>query len=95
MALRYKRRLIQHLQHDSYEPKGVEALADELRIEDEHVFTEEVQQLVTEGELEVDDKGRVRLPSVGSMGGEITGEFKGTDRGFGFVRPENLSLIHI
>ncbi len=87
MALRYKRRLLSHLQHDDYTPKGVEALADELRIDDTHELAEEVQQLVDAGELEVDDAGRVQLPTIGSMGSEITGEFRGTDRGFGFLRP--------
>lgn len=91
MAMRYRRTLMQHLQHDTYEPKVVEALAEELRIEDVHEFAEEVQALVDEGELDVDQSGRVRLPSVGSMGGEIVGEFKGTDRGFGFVRPESTT----
>ena len=90
MALRYKRRLIQHLKHDSYEPKGVEALAAELRIEEPHIFAEEVQSLVDAGEVDVDSAGRVRLPSLGSLDGEVIGEFKGTDRGFGFVRTESM-----
>ena len=90
MALRYKRRLIQHLKHDSYEPKGVEALAAELRIEEPHIFAEEVQTLVDAGEVDVDSAGRVRLPSLGSLDGEVIGEFKGTDRGFGFVRTESM-----
>jgi ribonuclease R len=89
MALRYKRQLMQHLQHDDYKPKVVEALAEELRIDDAVVLAEEVQQLVDAGELAVDDAGRVRLPSLGDMGGEIVGEFKGTDRGFGFVKPRS------
>lgn len=89
MALRFKRRLIQHLQHDGYEPKGVEALAEELRIDEVEILGQEIQQLVDEGELTVDSSGRVRLPSLADAGGEIVGEFKGTDRGFGFVKPES------
>lgn len=89
MALRFKKRLLQHLKHEGYEPKIVEALAEELRVDDTHAFAEEVQALIDAGEVDADDAGRVRLPSVGSMGGEIRGEFKGTDRGFGFVRPES------
>jgi len=89
MALRYKRRLIQHLQHEGYEPKAVGDLAEELRVDDAHVFAEEVRQLVEAGELDVDDAGRLRLPSLAAMGGEIVGEFRGTDRGFAFVRPES------
>jgi ribonuclease R len=89
MALRYKRRLIQHLQHEEYDPKPVEQLAEELRIDDPAVFGDEVRQLVEQGELEVDDAGRVRLPSLASSGGEIVGEFRGTDRGFAFVKPQS------
>lgn len=89
MALRYKRQLIQHLQHDDYKPRVVEELAEELRIDDAVGLAEEVQQLVDEGELAVDDAGRVRLPSLGDLDGEIVGEFRGTDRGFGFLRPES------
>ncbi|HZW10578.1 MAG TPA: VacB/RNase II family 3'-5' exoribonuclease [Phycisphaerales bacterium] len=89
MALRYKRRLIQHLQHEDYDPKGVERLAEELRIDDAAVFADEVRQLVQQGEIEIDDSGRVRLPSLASMGGELVGEFRGTDRGFAFVKPQS------
>ena len=89
MALRYQRRLIQHLQHDGYQPKRVEALAEELRIEDPDVFAQEVQQLIDAGDIDADEAGKIRLPSLGSMGGEIIGEFRGTDRGFAFIRPQN------
>lgn len=91
MAMRYKRRLMQHLRHDSYDPKRADALAEELRIEDPGVFADEVRAMADAGEIEVDSSGRVRLPSLGSMGGEVFGEFRGTDRGFGFVRTESLA----
>ncbi len=90
MALRYKRRLIQHLKHDTYDPKGVEGLIEELRIDDPEVFADEVKAMVEAGDIDTDSKGRLRLPSVGSLGGEVFGEFRGTDRGFGFVRTESM-----
>ncbi len=88
MSLRHERRLLQHLEHEDYAPKSVEALAEELRVEDTHAFAEEVERLVEAGTVEVDERGRVRLPSLASAGGEIVGTFRGTDRGFGFVEPD-------
>ncbi len=88
MMHRYKKRLFSHLSHENYKPKVLEEIADELRIEDLETLREEVQQLIEEGELAVDDAGRIRLPSLADGGDEIVGEYRGTDRGFGFVVPE-------
>ena len=86
MALRYKKRLLDHLQHRSYTPRKLGDLARDLGVEDFTGFSEAVDQLAEEGVLELSDGGLVSLPSIGDQGGEVTGTIKKNPKGFGFVR---------
>jgi len=89
MALRYRSRLLAHLQHRDYTPRTISELVLDLNIEDRQDFARAIDQLVEEGVIEVGDAGNVRLPSVGGAGGEITGTFKRHPKGFGFVSPDD------
>ncbi|MBL8762917.1 MAG: VacB/RNase II family 3'-5' exoribonuclease [Phycisphaerae bacterium] len=91
MPLKYRRRLLGHLQHEGYEPASVKTLAADLRVpEDEFAdFEGAVRELKDRGELMLDPQGMVRLPRLGS---EVTGVFKKNARGFGFIVPERASV---
>jgi ribonuclease R len=89
MALKYKRRLLAHLQHRSYTPRKIDDLARDLGIDDESEFADAVDQLADEGLLEVSETGLIGLPSLADQGGEVVGTFKRTPKGFGFVRTDD------
>ncbi|MEN0020928.1 MAG: hypothetical protein AAF747_08610, partial [Planctomycetota bacterium] len=86
--MRYADRLIVHLGDDAYEPRTLEAIAEELRIADTETLEHEALDLARDGIVDIDSKGLVQLPSLESLGSEFVGTFKGTTRGFGFVTPE-------
>jgi ribonuclease R len=88
MPLRYKRRLLAHLAHKSYTPATIETLIQDLGIEDHGEFKSAIDTLAGEGVVEVTDRGHIRLPSLGSLKGEVIGTFSKNPRGFGFVEPE-------
>ncbi len=87
MPLRYTRRLMDHLRHETYIPGPADRLAEELGVEaaERSVFQEAVQQLAAEGSLVIDAAGKLKLPAIGD---EVVGTFKKNPRGFGFVKPE-------
>ena len=89
MALKYRRRLLDHLAHESYSPRRKADLAKDLAVDDEAEFGEALAQLEEEGVLEISEGGLVTLPSVGGQGGEIEGSFKLNPKGFGFVRTDD------
>ncbi|RMH12455.1 MAG: VacB/RNase II family 3'-5' exoribonuclease [Planctomycetota bacterium] len=89
MSLRYRSRLLAHLSHEGYEPKGREALAAELgAMEDRDEFLAALDDFHREGLIDIDSNGAVRLASLPDRG-ELTGTFRGTSKGFGFVQPDN------
>jgi ribonuclease R len=87
MPLQYEKRLLRHLAHESYEPKPVDALAEELGIEDIADFARAIDELAERGTIAIGTGDRIALPGLPDEG-ELTGEFRGTAKGFGFVRPE-------
>ncbi|MFN0131859.1 MAG: ribonuclease R family protein [Phycisphaerales bacterium] len=91
MPLRFKRRLLDHLQHRSYTPRKLEDLARDLGIDDAEGddFAQAIDDMADEGTLEITDNGLVRLPSVGQQGGEVEGTFKRNPKGFGFVSTDD------
>jgi ribonuclease R len=90
MALKYKRRLLEHLQHRTYTPRGLDELARDLGFEDEvGDFGRALEQMEEDGLIEISQHGLVSLPSVGDQGGEVTGIFKRNPKGFGFVRTDD------
>ena len=84
MSLRYTKRILDHLKHEHYDPGTVERLGADLNIPEAELpaFREAVEHLAKQGALVLDGSGRVRLPS---MGDEVTGVFRKTARGFGFI----------
>ncbi|MEM7755873.1 MAG: VacB/RNase II family 3'-5' exoribonuclease [Planctomycetota bacterium] len=88
MALKYKHRVLQHVSHPTYEPKAVGPLAVELGFGDHlQEFKDAVFALRDEHKIGIDDDGVVTLPSLPDEG-EMTGVFRGTAKGFGFVESE-------
>ncbi|MBZ0173119.1 MAG: VacB/RNase II family 3'-5' exoribonuclease, partial [Phycisphaerales bacterium] len=71
----------------TYEPKAVGPLALELGFKDDmQAFKDAVFALRDEGQLGIDDDGVVTLPHMPDRG-ELTGIFRGSAKGFGFVEP--------
>jgi len=92
MALKYQHRVLQHLRHPTYEPKAVGPLAVELGFgEDLQAFKDAVFALRDEDKVGIDDEGVVTLPSLPDKG-ELTGVFRGTAKGFGFVESEQKTV---
>lgn len=89
--MRYTRQILDHIAHDDYTPRGVEALARDLRAEDVEAFRAEVLRLADEGLVEVSAAGHIALPSLADRGGEVVGRFRANERGFGFVIPERAA----
>jgi ribonuclease R len=89
MSLKYRRRLLDHLRHESYTPRRLDELARDLQVDDQAEFGEAIEELADEGVIDVSEGGLVSLPSVGEQGGEIEGIFKKNPKGFGFVKTDD------
>lgn len=87
MPDRYSRRLIDHLQHDSYAPADIPTLAHDLGVEpaETALFAHAVDALAKANRLMIDAEGRVTLPPAGET---IVGVLRKNQRGFGFVVPQ-------
>ncbi len=90
MPLRFKKRLLAHLRHDTYTPSDIDLLAEDLRIDPDErgIFAQAVRELSEAGDLVVGAGELVTLPP---MGNEVIGQFRGTSKGFGFIIPEDVS----
>lgn len=89
MTDRYQRRVLDHLKHDSYQAARISELADDLGIQaaDREVFADAVKAMAEEGKIDIAGDGRVTLPSLARLNGEVVGTFRKNQRGFGFVQP--------
>ncbi|MEM9065516.1 MAG: VacB/RNase II family 3'-5' exoribonuclease [Planctomycetota bacterium] len=85
--LTYRDRLIRHLSGGSYEPVPIVQLIEDLRIDDPEGFRGALRAFKDSGLIEIDDDGRVTLPSLPTEG-EIEGVFRANPKGFGFVQTE-------
>lgn len=87
MPLRFTGRIVAHLTHTNYKPVDAGAIAKDLRVDREsrEAFDEAISILQSEGKIEIDNRGVVRLPGFGD---EVVGTFRLNNRGFGFVQPE-------
>ena len=76
MPLRFTRRILDHLAHPGYRPSPVGDVQRDLRVdaEDQPLFAEAIERLESEGRVELDPQGVVRLPSWGD---EAVGGFGG------------------
>ncbi len=88
MPHRYTTRLLAHIGHDRYTPTNVAQIIDDLQIDDPEAFRAELAEIAEEGLVRVNDQGMVTLPSFGDGKQVIEGEFRGTTKGFGFVRTD-------
>ncbi|MFM9996105.1 MAG: ribonuclease R family protein [Phycisphaerales bacterium] len=90
MSLRYRLRLLDHLQHKTYSPRKLEQLAQDLGIDEPEDFARAVRDMADEGVVHISPGGLVSLPSLAGMikesEGVLEGVFKKNPRGFGFVR---------
>lgn len=86
MPSRFKKRILTHLSHASYEPTEITLLAEELGVEpgDFKAFEIAVREMQGQGQLVYGDSRFVTLPP---MGREVIGEFRRNPRGFGFIVP--------
>lgn len=86
----HKARILQHVKHKSYQPRRIEALAEELNIapEDLPAFQQAVEELIDAGQVVLGSTDSVSLPPIGKT---LTGKFRLNDRGFGFIIPESLN----
>jgi ribonuclease R len=90
MPERFKHRILQHVTHKAYEPRRIEALADELQVDaaDREDFAKTIAALVQEGQVVVGASETVALPPIGR---EIVGRFRRHERGFGFLIPDVIN----
>jgi hypothetical protein len=87
MSLRYRKRLLEHLRHDTYTPRRAEALVSDLKIDDPQDFAQALKDLEGEGIIHVSESGLIGLPSLAGSD-EIIGTLRKNPKGFGFVQPE-------
>ncbi|MEM9166041.1 MAG: VacB/RNase II family 3'-5' exoribonuclease [Planctomycetota bacterium] len=90
MPLRFKSRLLAHLRHERYVPTNVAQLTADLEVDDPDEFRDAVRALTDEGAIVVSDSGMVTLPSYADGPRVIEGEFRGTSKGFGFVKTDQM-----
>lgn len=88
MPSRFKNRLLAHISHERYTPANVAQIIDDLGIDDPPGFRAELAVIAEEGLVRLNDQGMVSLPSFGDGKQIIEGEFRGTTKGFGFVKPD-------
>jgi ribonuclease R len=89
MALKYRRRLLDHLSHETYAPRRLDEIARDLGLDHDPDFPAAVESLADEGIIDISDSGIITLPSVGDQGGTVEGSFKLNPKGFGFVRTDD------
>ncbi len=88
MPSRYQNRLLAHISHERYTPANVAQIIDDLEIDDPPAFRKELAEIAEQGLVRLNDQGFVSLPSLGDGNQIIEGEFRGTTKGFGFIRTD-------
>lgn len=90
MSLRYRKRLLDHLEHRTYSPRRLDQLARDLAVDDPAEFNAAARELADEGLIEISPGGLVSLPALAGLlresQGVLEGVFKKNARGFGFVQ---------
>jgi len=87
MAAYLQRRILRHIADSRYEPRSVAQLASDLGVEESQrsAFEEAVKRLESEGQVLLGSGAQITLPPPGDT---VIGTFRGSDRGFGFLIPE-------
>ena len=64
MSLRFTQRIEDHLAYDSYRPADIAEVRRQMRVpqEDADEFARAVEQMASEGRIEVGGDGKLRLP---------------------------------
>lgn len=85
---RYKKRLVTHLSHATYEPAEARTLAADLGVpkEDFPAFVEAIKELAAAGQVVWGDDQLVTLPPIGRS---LIGTFRKNPKGFGFIIPRD------
>jgi ribonuclease R len=88
MPDRYSRRILQHLADSRYRPQGIRDLAKSLGVDPDsfNLFETSVQQLIQQGQVVLGPSDTVIVPPPGR---EMTGTFRLSGRGFGFIVPDS------
>ncbi len=88
MPLRFTKRVLDHLKHSKYEPSTIDAIARDMRIDDDELeqFRQAVHLLAKDEVVALGKDKLVRLPSFSE---EVTGVLRLKPRGFGFVRTDH------
>ena len=83
-------RILAHLAHSAYRPSTIRTILSQMQVpdEDREAFEADVQYLEEQESLVVSSDERLRLPQYGD---EATGTIKINQRGFAFVRPDQLT----
>ena len=83
-------RILAHLAHSAYRPSTIRTILDQMQVpdEDHDAFEADVEYLEEQESLVVSSDERLRLPQYGD---EATGTIKINQRGFAFVRPDQLT----
>lgn len=87
MSQRLKAIILKHVTHRAYEPRPIQALANDLGLDSSDVdaLREVVNELVKEQRIILGSENTVALPPIGR---EVIGRFKKNERGFGFIIPD-------
>ncbi|MCL4197014.1 MAG: ribonuclease R [Phycisphaerales bacterium] len=87
MPLRFKSRVLAHLQDHRYEPLGFEPLAEQVGVEREDLpaFEQALDELIAAGQVIMAPGGEFMLPPIGR---EVTGTIRVNPKGFGFLIPD-------
>jgi ribonuclease R len=82
-------RVLALVSEPDYVPISVKTLAKRFGItnDDYPSFRNAVKSLIKAGKLDLNKSKQVRKPSTGSTSGTVTGTFRRSSKGFGFVRP--------
>ena len=91
MALKFKKRLLAHIAHDTYKPSDLQQLAADLGVDTDEIddFSEAVQELADAGQVVWGANNLLMLPPIGS---EVVGIFKRHPKGFGFIVPKQTNI---
>ncbi len=87
MPLRFKNRVLAHLQDRRYEPVGFEVLAEQIGVEEDELaaFEQTLDELTASGSITTSPGGEFLLPPVGR---ELLGKIRVNPKGFGFIIPD-------
>jgi ribonuclease R len=90
MSERYTSSILRHIANTRYEPRTLLQLAHDLGVDDDQFsqFQEAAQRLMEDGCVILGSADTIALPPPGK---EMVGVFRGHEKGFGFLQPDELT----